>query len=180
MKKYCGMNYTIVNINITFLGYYRLYPHLARGLKMSDRTVTIPDEILDSVISDSHIEIIARKYLVNWETLRPHLSHITEAQEQNIANRQDQDDEWKRRRLLSLWKKEAGDEATYRSLITAAEKSGDFNLANNIRKLLHNEIPSTPSTGIILQSVFYFILRSYYDNYMAIQFYIIFLLLRLS
>ena len=115
--------------------------------------MTIPDETLDSIISDSHIEIIARKYLVNWETLRPHLSCITEAQERNILTKQYQDDEWKRRQLLSLWKREAGNEATYRALITAAEESGDISLANNIRKLLQEEIPSAPSTGIILQSV---------------------------
>ena len=122
---------------------------------MSDRTVTIPDEILDGIVSDRHIYIIARKYLVDWETLRPHLScitedGITEAQEQNIANKHDKDEEWKRRQLLRLWKREAGNEATYRALITAAEESGDFNLANNIRKLLQRQIPLTQLAGMIL------------------------------
>ena len=98
--------------------------------------VSIPNEILDSQISDIDIDEISNKYLTNWKRLRSVLG-LTRAHEESICTR---NLEGQRREFLYKWNELKGDSATYRSLINAAETVQNKNLADNIRRLLSKRL----------------------------------------
>ena len=104
----------------------------------------IQQEKLDRILSDNDIDEIASKYLTNWEKLRSRLG-LTRADEECIRKSFKQDYERQGREFLYKWKELKGDSATYRSLINAAEKAQNKNLADNIRR----HFPTSPcQTGI--------------------------------
>ena len=94
--------------------------------------------MLDTLITDQDIAIIARDYLVVWEELSPHLD-LTASQEHNIRQtfRRYED---QKREALRMWKRNKGNGATYRILITAAETISKMKLADNVRALLKKQV----------------------------------------
>ena len=104
----------------------------------------ISSGVLDTPITDHDIATIARKYLVSWEELAPHLG-LTASQEHSIRQtfRMYED---QKREALRTWKKNKGDGATYCTFITAAETISNMQLADDVRALL--KLPHT-STGEI-------------------------------
>ena len=96
----------------------------------------IPSEqLLDEVVSDIHIDEIARKYLSNWEKLCPHLG-LSPPQKAAISKSHIRDYEEQKCKCLYKWKETKGHRATYRALIQAAEAVEDKQLAENVAKML--------------------------------------------
>ena len=106
---------------------------------MSDQAVS---RRLDGEISDGDIEKIAREYLTDWKGLRPHLG-LSRPQEVEI-NESSTDYGEQKRAFLYMWKEQEGSGATYRALITAAEKIKNKQLAENVEAM----VVSNP-TGIM-------------------------------
>ena len=106
----------------------------------------IPPDVLDTIVDDYYIKVIANKYLISWEELVPVLG-FTYAQERAISRSFPNDYGQQKRSFLYQWKDLNGDGATYRVLINAAEAEEHRNLADNIRKLLRERfrISSPPS-----------------------------------
>ena len=105
----------------------------------------LPRELLDSPVSDFHLAQIARD-LKNWEEVAPILE-LPEAQEEEVrrtfVSYGDQ-----KREALRAWKREKGQDATYRRLITALCCVQNVKLAEQIRDLLkppelEDAVPST-------------------------------------
>ncbi|CAI8028692.1 hypothetical protein GBAR_LOCUS16327 [Geodia barretti] len=109
----------------------------------------IPPDILDTIVDDYYIKVIANKYLISWEELVPVLG-FTYAQERAISRSFPNDYGQQKRSFLYQWKDLNGDGATYRVLINAAEAEEHRNLADNIRKLLRERfrISSPPSLAV--------------------------------
>ena len=90
---------------------------------------------LEEVICDEDLAVIARDHLVDWEDLHPFLG-LTRAQKKEIINSYTRDYGKQKRECLEVWKEVKGDGATYRALISAAEKAKNKELADNVRDML--------------------------------------------
>ena len=98
---------------------------------MSSRTVS---GRLDEQVSDGDVERIAREYLTDWKSLRPHL-RLSRPQEVEIHESSTNYGAQKRN-FLYVWKEQEGSGATYRALITAAEKINNKQLAEKLQALV--------------------------------------------
>ena len=77
---------------------------------------------------------IARDYLTKWEELTPSLG-LTQQNEVNIRETyRDYADQ--KREALYIWKRNKGNDATYGTLIAAAEGISNMQLADGIRDLM--------------------------------------------
>ena len=92
---------------------------------------------LDDEIGDEDLAVIARDYLMDWETLRPFLG-LSRVQKVEIAKSYPGEYGKQKRECLELWKEVQGEEATYRAFITAAERAKDKRLADCVRAMLSN------------------------------------------
>ena len=91
---------------------------------------------MDEVVSDADEAKIAREYLTDWQSLRPHLG-LNHQQENAIRNSYPCNYDQQKQECLSKWKEMKGDRATYRALITAAENARNQQLADKIKALVH-------------------------------------------
>ena len=89
---------------------------------------------LDGEISDEHIEKIAREYLTDWKSLRPHLG-LSRPQEVDIEE-SSRNYGTQKRDFLYMWKEQEGSAATYRALIAAAEKIKNRQLAEKVKGMV--------------------------------------------
>ena len=87
------------------------------------------------MVDDEDLAVIARDYLTDWEDLHPFLG-LTRAQKKEIINSYPRDYGKQKRECLEVWKEVKGDGATYRALISAAEKAKKKELADKIRDML--------------------------------------------
>ena len=72
------------------------------------------------MVSDEGVETIARDHLTDWESLRPYLGL---SRQQEVEIRETHSNYRKQKReCLEIWKETKGNEATYSTFITAAEK----------------------------------------------------------
>ena len=88
-------------------------------------------ERLKKVISEEDVATIARKYLTDWESLRPYLG-LSHQQEVEIR-RSFQDYGRQKNECLQKWKEAKGNDATYGALITAAGKAENKWLADGVK-----------------------------------------------
>ena len=86
------------------------------------------------MISDEDVATIARKYLTDWELLRPYL-RLTRQQEVEIR-KTFQHYGRQKNECLQVWKETKGNRATYRALITAAEEAEEQQLADHVKAML--------------------------------------------
>ena len=77
--------------------------------------------------------MIAREHVVKWEKLRPFLG-LSLAQKEEIRRSGEYGDQ--KQECLERWKEVKGKETTYRAFITAAEKTRDQRLADNVKDML--------------------------------------------
>lgn len=96
------------------------------------------EELLDSVVTDDDVDVIAEKYLTDWETLCSRLK-LSRAKEREIRKTW-QEYGCQKREFLHAWKKEAGPGATYRVFIEAAIKARNKKLADDVRAMLRDRI----------------------------------------
>ena len=89
---------------------------------------------LDGEISDEHIEKIAREYLAEWKSLRPHLG-LSRPQEIEIEE-SSKNYGAQKRAFLYMWKEQEGSGATYRALIAVAEKIKNRQLAERVKGMV--------------------------------------------
>lgn len=95
--------------------------------------IFLPQNFVDP-ISHAQLAKIANELLTKWEELSPSLG-LTQPQEVTIRKtHRDYADQ--KREVLYMWKKNKGNEATYGSLIAAAEDTSNKELADGIRDLL--------------------------------------------
>lgn len=89
---------------------------------------------IGGVISQKHLDKIAREFLTDWEELSSSLG-LTEQQEHSIhkTNREYAD---QKREAVRTWKRNKGNGATYGAFIAAAEEISNMQLADNVRSLL--------------------------------------------
>ena len=90
---------------------------------------------LEEVVSDENLAVIARDHLVDWEDLHPFLG-LTRPQKKEIIKSFPGDYRKQKRECLEVWKEVKGDEATYRVLISAAEKAKNKELADNVMDMV--------------------------------------------
>ena len=90
--------------------------------------------LLDRVVSDEEVAVIAQNHLEKWEDLSPFLK-LTSVDEQAIRSTSSDYTEQKRA-LFRKWKRQNGRGATYRVLIEAAKEAKNKNLADNLEELL--------------------------------------------
>ena len=128
---------------------------------------SIPNEILDSQISDIDIDEISNKYLTKWKRLLSVLG-LTRVHEESICTG---NVDGQRRELLYTWKELKGDSATYRSLIDAAEKVQNKNLADNIRRLLSKRLHK-PGTHVHIYIHTCLMSRANWDFYLSVSSYL--------
>ena len=93
----------------------------------------IAPRVLDGVVTNKDIAIIAQNYLEKWETLSPFLE-LTNADE--AIRRNNHDYEEQKRAFLRRWKKERA--ATYTVLIKAAKEARNKMLADAIEVMLRD------------------------------------------
>ena len=90
---------------------------------------------IDAVVSETDMAVIAREYLANWESLRPHLG-LSRPKETSIRNSFPGNYEQQKQECLSVWQEMNGDRATYRALVTAAESARNQQLADKVKALV--------------------------------------------
>ena len=90
---------------------------------------------IDEEISEEDIEKIARKYLTEWERLRPHLK-LSHVQAREIRKSHPGDFGEQKREFLWTWKEGEGSDATYGAFIQAAKEAGMKKLADSVRALI--------------------------------------------
>ena len=121
----------------------------------------VPDKLLDSRVSDYHIAEIACD-LVDWELLAPHLD-ITESEQKEI--REDFEGRYKlqKHQALRVWRRENGDEATYRNLICICCSQQSVSLAETISQYAAGS-RNRPRSSELLDSTFHqYLLDCYLD-----------------
>ena len=111
---------------------------------VSFRHADIPPGRLEEVISDKDVAMISRDHLIKWESLRPYLE-LSRPQEKGICNTY-RDYEDQKRECLQMWKELKGNEATYGTLIRAAEEARNQQLADGVRAMLTNVAKGPSST----------------------------------
>ena len=87
------------------------------------------------MVDDEDLAVIARDYLTDWEDLHPFLG-LSRAQKKEIIKSFQGDYGKQKRECLEVWKEVKGDGATYRALISAAEKAKNRELADNVRGMV--------------------------------------------
>ena len=92
------------------------------------------DILLDSVVKENDVDVIATQHLTDWEGLRSYCN-LNHAKEVEIG-RTSKEYGLQKRHFLQAWKEQEGDKATYRALITAAEKARKKKLADSVRAML--------------------------------------------
>ena len=88
-----------------------------------------------TVIRDADMATLSH-YLTMWESLRPVLG-LTHQQEEVIRQAYPEDYEKQKRKCLEVWKEMKGNNATYSALITAAEKTGNQWLTDEVKDMLY-------------------------------------------
>ena len=93
-------------------------------------------ELLDTVVTDKDVAIIARDHLVKWEDISPFLDlkHVTDKDIRRTPGGYKE----QKKALLKEWKSLHGDRATFRVLIEAAEEAGNMRLADDVRTMLQS------------------------------------------
>ena len=91
-------------------------------------------ERLEEVITDKDMATIARRYLTDWESLRPYLG-LSRVQKEDIRKTYS-DYPKQKHECLELWKETKGNEATYGAFIKAAEKAEDQQLADRVKAMI--------------------------------------------
>ena len=90
---------------------------------------------MDTAVSETDMAVIAREYLANWESLRPHLG-LSRPQEISIRNSFPGNYEQQKQECLSVWQEMNGNRATYRAIIRAAESARNQQLADKVKALV--------------------------------------------
>ncbi|CAI8022372.1 hypothetical protein GBAR_LOCUS13151, partial [Geodia barretti] len=94
------------------------------------------EALLDSVVTDRDIAIIAQEYLTKWEEISPFLK-LKNVTDENIRRTPGGYQEQKKA-LLREWKRLHSSNATFRVLIRAAEEANNMMLADELRCMLEN------------------------------------------
>ena len=110
----------------------------------------IPTDRLGHVVSVEDVPVIARKYLKEWEPLRPYLGLSPQKKIEIFTSHSDY--EKQKQECLDVWKETKGDEATYSALITAAEKAKDQQLADSVRAMLVSRLSTSPHSEGMLKN----------------------------
>ena len=92
--------------------------------------------MLNSVVTERDIAIIAQEYLTKWEEISPFLQ-LKIVTDDNIRRTPGGYPEEKKA-LLGEWKRLHGSRATFRVLIQAAENAQNMRLADDLRRMLEN------------------------------------------
>ena len=92
--------------------------------------------MLDSVVTDRDIAIIAQEYLTKWEEISTFLK-LKNVTDENIRRTPGGYQEQKKA-LLREWKRLHSSNATFRVLIRAAEEANNMILADELRCMLEN------------------------------------------
>ena len=95
------------------------------------------EALLDSVVTDRDIAIIAQEYLTKWEEISPFLK-LKNVTDENIR-RTPGDYQEQKKALLREWKRLHSSNATFRVLILAAEEAQNMMLADELRCMLENK-----------------------------------------
>ena len=95
---------------------------------------SVEPHLLDTVVSDPDVAVIAQNHLEKWEDLSPFLN-LTSVDEQAIRSTYIDYKEQKRA-FFRAWKRQNGRGATYRVLIAAAKEAHNKNLADNLEEML--------------------------------------------
>ena len=118
----------------------------------------IPTGRLEEVVSDEGVAMIARDHLTDWESLRPFLG-LSRQQEVEICNTHGNYQKQKRE-CLEIWKQAKGNEATYSTFITTAEKAKNQQLADGVRAMLGISVSHQPPHQHVRHSIAVYV----YDN----------------
>ena len=95
---------------------------------------SVEPHLLDTVVSDRDVAVIAQNHLEKWEDLSPFLN-LTSVDEQVIRSTSSDYKEQKRA-FFREWKMQNGRGATYRVLVAAAKEAHNKNLADNLEEML--------------------------------------------
>ena len=96
---------------------------------------------LQRIVSERDLAVIARTLMTKWEHLRPFLD-LTRLQEE-IIRRSNRDYEQQKREALKKWKELKGNQATYDELINAAADAQDMRLADELKKMIKENVLSS-------------------------------------
>ena len=107
---------------------------MATGVTAADIIRELPQEALDSLVSDLHIAELASE-MKDWEQYVPYLG-LTGAEEEEI--RRDNPNRYgiQKREVLGKWKAKQGSAATYRQLIIVFSCLHNTKLAEKVKQLL--------------------------------------------
>ena len=93
---------------------------------------------LDDEINQTFLTCIARDYVTNWEPLGPYLD-LSQQQETEIRQNHKDNYGLQKQECLKVWQEVKGAGATFRALISAAEKAKNQQLADRVRSLLESQ-----------------------------------------
>ena len=88
------------------------------------------------MVTDKDVAIITGEYLIDWESLVPHLGLIRT--DQVDIRRTYTNHGMQKTECLQKWKQRMGDEATYGALITAATEARDQQLADRVKNMIRS------------------------------------------
>ena len=116
---------------------------MATRVTAADIIRELPQEALDSPVSDLHVAELASE-IINWEQFVPYLG-LTEAEQEEI--RRDNPNRYgiQKREVLRKWKAKQGSGATYRQLIIVFSCLHNTELAEKVKQLLLKKQPTTNS-----------------------------------
>jgi len=115
---------------------------MATRVTAADIIRELPQEALDSPVSDLHIADLASE-MKNWEQYVPYLG-LTEAEEEEIQRDNASRYRMQKQEVLRKWKAKCGNAATYRQLIIVFCLQ-NTELAEKVKQLLLKKQPTTTS-----------------------------------
>ena len=110
------------------------------------------EELLNTVVTDRDVGIIARDHLVKWEDISPFLDlkHVTDEDIRRTPGGYKE----QKKEFLKEWKRQHGPRATFRVLIEAAEEAGNMRLADDLRTMLQNRrVKSHERTSVLFEGI---------------------------
>ncbi len=102
----------------------------------------VPQDRLDSQVSDVHIEELISKITV-WQDFSAYFG-LSEAEEEEIRRNNEKDYRAQKRAALRLWREKKGREATYRQLIIVFFCLQKIELADSVKQLLQAQKQESP------------------------------------
>ena len=135
---------------------------MATRVTAADIIRELPQEALDSPVSDLHVAELASE-IINWEQFVPYLG-LTEAEEEEI--RRDNPNRYgiQKREALRKWKAKQGSGATYRQLIIVFSCLHDTELAEKVKQLLLPKLKKQPATSSVLDTFQKYLVDCYIET----------------